>query len=105
MIKDLKKQKEKVEYLLSRYPDLRDSDKKLWVAYLNTFCDLKNKLNSSSDPWDTYRQVIYSRSTPAPESITRLKRRFQADGKYQGRNRRHRLAEQEAVRDWARGEF
>ena len=44
MIKDLITIKDKVNYLLEKYPETRDSDKLLWLGYLVVYCNLKKQI-------------------------------------------------------------
>lgn len=101
MIDDLVTSKDKVEFLLKKFPELRDNDKKLWVAYLNIFHGLGEKLRNSQDPWVTFRHVLYDDDTAMPESIRRIRQKFQEAGLYVGEKREARLRESEEVRLWA----
>ena len=86
--KKLETNKGRVEYLLKNYAPLRDSDKKLWVAYLVIFHGLREKLLEASDPYDAFCELYLDRSVPSNETIRRLRQRFQETGKYLGKNRR-----------------
>ena len=44
MLSDLKKVQDKIEYLLQEYPETRDSDKLLWLAYNVRFNSLREVL-------------------------------------------------------------
>jgi len=88
--------KEKVEKLLSRHFETRDSDKLLWIAYLVSYHGLREILDD--DSYFKFKNMIMNENTPTVESITRIRRKFQEDGKYEGNNRAQRMAEQSAVR-------
>lgn len=83
--------KERVEALLKANKPLRDDDKKLWLAYLISYHDLKNRLNNSDDPYETLCDVLIE-DVPAIESIRRCRQVLQENGLYLGDKRREKLA-------------
>jgi hypothetical protein len=89
--------KEKVGHILNAYPETRDSDKTLWLAYLVIFHNLKNTLGEEN--YRVFKAIIMNDKTPTMESIRRIRQKFQEDGKYVGENRIDRLKESESVRD------
>ena len=101
MIEDIENYKDRVEFLLSKYPECRDDDKKLWVAYLNVYHNLSEAMRSASDPWVAFKDVLYDGDTAMPESVRRIRQKFQEAGKYVGEKRKKRLEEAESVRQWA----
>ena len=101
MLDHLVKTKDKVGYLLENYPPLRDDDKKLWLAFLNVFCDMKIKLENDPNPYLVYKDIILNKDTPSFESLGRVRRKFQEVGKYVGEKRQERLEEASNVKDWA----
>lgn len=97
MIKDLLKAKDRVHWILENFPDTRDSDKLLWLAYLVIFHGLKDKIGT--DNYLRLRTIIMDTETCTMESITRCRRKIQESGLFEGENRAQRLEEQEQVRD------
>ena len=100
MLESLETAKEKVEFILSNYPTLRDSDKKLWLGYLNLYHGLRKKIGEES--YSILKEIILSDSTPTMESIRRIRQKLQENGLYQGEKRIQRLKEAEKVRRWAK---
>ena len=94
MLKDIIKVQDRVEELLKNYPQLRDNDKKLWIAYLSNYHNLKNNLNSAKDPYLMLETLVYDSETPTLESITRARRKIQEAGRYVGEKRKQRLEEE-----------
>jgi len=99
MINDLIKQKERVEFVLEKYPSTRDSDKLLWLAYLVIFHDLKNVLGE--EHYELLKSVVMDKTCPTMESIRRLRQKFQEGGKFVGTKREVKLREESLVREWA----
>mgnify|MGYP003606029781 CR=1 FL=1 len=69
--------REKIRDLLVKYPDFRNDDKKLWLAYLNVNFDLKKKMNYES--YELFKKTILSDSTPSLGTITKLRRKVQEE--------------------------
>lgn len=82
MIKDLIRVKDKVEYLLMKFPETRDSDKILWLWYLREFEDMNNQLAFAYDPWRHLSETIRHPDTPTMESLRRVRQKFQQEGQY-----------------------
>lgn len=99
MLNDLIKVKDRVAYLLDKYPACRDCDKKLHAMYLSEFTGLKRVV-----PDTKQRNLLLGvlLNAPTPESITRVRRKLNEQGHYIGESRPHRLREQQLVKDWSR---
>lgn len=100
MIKDLVKIKTKVEVVLSKYKDTRDNDKLLWLALMATHYDLRGVLGEEA--YDNFKTWLLNNNIPTFESVTRVRRKFQEQGKYLGTNQHIKAQEELAVREWAR---
>jgi len=87
MIETPKNIKDRVEFLLKNYPSTRDDDKKLWLAYLNLFCELSDRMNKAKIPSDIFKQVLLDTETPSTETIRRVRQKFQEYGLYVGNKR------------------
>jgi hypothetical protein len=87
--------KSKVETLLSNYPQLRDSDKLLWLAYLNKFHNLNQIIGQAS--YELLKSLLMNENTPTMESVRRVRQKLQEEGKYQGTMRKNRMSEQSSV--------
>ncbi len=72
---DLKNKKDRVEYLLKKYPETRDSDKKLWLAYMCIFMDLKSNIATGS--YEIFKKCFMSKETPSFETLRRNRQKFQ----------------------------
>ena len=86
--------KDKVESILNKYGETRDSDKLLWLAYLCTNHGLNNILG---DKYPEFKKMIMNESTPTMESIRRIRQKFQEDGKYVGQKRSQRMEEKQTI--------
>lgn len=91
----LKTTKEKVTELLSEYPELRDSDKLLWLAYMNKHHQLRDKIGAN---YLDFRKILLSEDVPTMESITRARRKIQEEGQFVGSLRSNRLLEEKETR-------
>lgn len=91
----LKTTKEKVTELLSEYPELRDSDKLLWLAYMNKHHQLRYKLGAN---YLDFKKILLSEDVPTMESITRARRKIQEEGQFVGSLRSSRLSEEKETR-------
>lgn len=88
---------ERVEYLLEKFPDLRDSDQELWLAYLNVFHDLSGTIGETA-----YRRLRHILSDCVGfESIRRTRQKLQESGKYLGKIRKIKLEEERKDREFA----
>lgn len=101
MSDSLKTIKARVAAILERYPETRDSDKLLWLAYMNLNHNLKGVLGVQS--YQYLKELIMSDDVPSTESIRRVRQKIQENGLYRGKQRQYRIHESEMVRNWARG--
>jgi hypothetical protein len=90
------KVQDRVEYLLEKYVETRDSDKLLWLAYNAVFNDLKAHLVN----YNMFRAWLLKPKTPVFESLSRARRKIQEEkielrGQYYSR----RQDEAEAIRN------
>jgi hypothetical protein len=90
-----------VEALLKSHKPLRDDDKKLWLAYLIAHHNLKEKVNSSSDPYETLCDILID-DIPGMDTIRRTRQQIQERGLYTGEKRKQRLVAAKEVKKWAR---
>lgn len=100
MIEDLKKAKDRVAYLLEKYPATRDCDKTLWLAYLVLYHDLRKLLGEAA--YEKFKSLLLNKDTVTMESIRRMRQKFQEDGKYLGAKRKFKLEEEKLVREMMR---
>ena len=92
--------KDRVGNLLENNPELRDSDKLLWLAYLNQEHGLKDLIGL--DAYYKLKELVMDDNTPTMESIRRVRQKYQEEGFYLGESRKERMQEAEEVRVWAR---
>lgn len=98
MKKSLEKAKDRVEYLLKTYPQTRDCDRVLWLAYLCIFHNLKEEI--SQNGYRGLYHVVTNPATCSMESVRRTRQKFQEAGHYVGTKRAERLKEEMEVRDY-----
>ena len=99
-LKDVEFQ-DQIEYLLKVYPSTRNSDKLLWLFYLEVFGDHAKTIGPVN--LDKFAQLLLANTTPVMETVSRTRRKIQARGKYKAAKkvRSHRLIEENNVREWA----
>ena len=74
----INKTKDKVIYLLKRYPDLRDDDSRLVANYWNNELQAKG-INTGKGRMYELLQMIAAKELATPESIVRMRRKVQED--------------------------
>lgn len=89
-----------VRQLLSDYPETRDSDKMLWLAYLVRHHGLRRIIGD--DAYFEMKRIILNKKTPTMESITRARRKIQENGEFIGKHRSTRMGESVRVSDWSK---
>jgi len=94
MLELIKTVKDKVDRLLEKYPQTRDCDKTLYMAFLWTYTNMRE---FDGDFASFAKRVTWS-DVPCPESISRARRLIQASGRYQGERRKERLESETEVR-------
>jgi hypothetical protein len=94
---------QRVAYLLERWPELRDSDKKLYLTYLNQFHGLKARLESAKNPYPELKAIFLSDDTLSFNTIRRVRAKFQAGGLYHGSKAAERAAQAEEAREYFGG--
>lgn len=85
-----------VEKILENYPDTRDCNKALYCRYLKEFTRVKWFYGDIDD----LRAIICEPDMPNMESLTRLKRLIQAEGRWVGEKRQNRLKGEQQVREY-----
>ena len=95
MLGDLKRVKDKVAYILENIPETSDSDKLLWLKFLDTFYDLKHVIGQEA--YNKFRSLLLSKNTPTMESVRRVRQKFQETGLYQGSLREEKMEEDKAT--------
>jgi hypothetical protein len=98
MSESLKTVKDKVGEILKDQPETRDSDKLLWLAYMNEFHNMREVVGEKA--YLFLENLILSESTPTMESIRRVRQKYQESGLYVGKHRDDRIKEAESVEDW-----
>lgn len=88
--------KDKIESLLIKYPETRDSDKLLFFAFLVEFHDLE--MNIGRTACEVFRGILMDEETPSMETVRRIRQKFQEEGHYCGEKRKERLEEEVEVR-------
>ena len=87
--------------LLEAYPDLRDSDKKLLMAYYNVYLNMEEVVNNSKNPFRTFCDFLYQKKTPTPVSVVRCRAKIQEAGYFIGTRREEKLKIAEKMSDWS----
>lgn len=105
MLSDLKKVKDRIEAILKAYPETRDSDKLLWLAYNCKHNGLRNLFKGTLE-YHNFKAWLLKDETPVFESLSRARRKHQEEQKCLAGNARHkRLDEADVMRQWAKGEI
>ena len=74
-MKSLVNNKDRVLKILQDYKSTRDSDKKLWLAFMVNHHDLRKELGDKS--YRKLREIILKKETPTFETISRIRRKLQ----------------------------
>ena len=93
--------KDRVELLLKNFPETRDNDKLLWLAYAVIHKDLRSVFKNDG-AYRVFKSWLLSSDVPMFESVRRVRQKFQEGGKYVGNARRERMLSENNVRTWAR---
>lgn len=75
MADDIKKVSNRILIILQTFPQTRDSDKLLWLAYNCQFNGLKDVIKEGS--YDAFKHWLLKADTPAFESLSRCRRKLQ----------------------------
>ena len=97
MLSDLIKVQDRVYYILDQYPQTRDSDKELWLAYCCLFRGLKEVCKQGS--YAAMRHWLINPDTPVFESLSRARRKIQEEHTHLAGAKAQRLEEEQAVRE------
>lgn len=81
MMASLESAKDKVAWLLDKYPDTRDCDKTLYVYYLYFFCGLDGYVGKHVVP----QVVTCIKQANTPETVRRVRQKYQEEGHYRGK--------------------
>jgi hypothetical protein len=96
---DLTTCKKRIEEILTKYPNTRDSDKDLLIAYYCEFHNLDKRISKTA--FIEVKRII--REAPTMETLRRVRQKLQEEGKYTGKHRKERLDEEKLVRQTIRG--
>jgi len=98
MKKSLERAKDRVELLLKQFPETRDCDRLLWLAYLCTFHGLQTAIKEQG--YLGLKKIVCNPATCSMESVRRTRQKFQEAGLYVGTKRKEKLREEIDVRDY-----
>lgn len=110
MIQDLVKVQDRVKDLLIKFPQTRDSDKWLWLAYNCKYNNLKGvfSLSAITVPFDSeaaytnFKNWLLNPDTPMFESLSRARRKVQELYPHlSGDLRPQRMEDSENVKQWS----
>jgi hypothetical protein len=77
MLSQVKSNRDKVKTILEKYPETRNSDKLLWLAYMCFYKELKFIIGEEN--YVKFRALLLQESTPTFESLTRARRKIQEE--------------------------
>ncbi len=96
MLSDYVKVQDRVMFLLERYPEVRDSDKLLWLAYNCHFNNLKEV--SLTGKYENFKAWLLREEVPVFESLSRARRKIQEEKPELAGEKQKRLQESKKVR-------
>lgn len=96
VLSDYVKVQDRVLFLLQKYPELRDSDKLLWLAYNCHFNNLKEV--SLTGKYEALKAWLLREEVPVFESLSRARRKIQEEKPYLAGEKAKRLQESKKVR-------
>lgn len=88
--------KDRVAKLMEEYPELRDNDTLLFLAYMVKYHYLREVIGPGA--YNDLKRILLNDSTPKFESISRARRKIQEEGIMQGLFRFERKVEAENVK-------
>ena len=91
---DIEGASEKVWQILNDHPLTRDSDKLLWLAYLQFYCGAGEKVTS----WLTFKKFLLQEEVLQMATIIRCRAKIQERGYFWGTNKAKRRALAERYR-------
>ena len=101
MLRTLKLTKDKVEYLLEKFPQTRDSDTVLFLGYLKQFHGADKIVNG--DGWEGFCRLMLSKRMPTPATLKRVRAKIQEEGRWVGTKRARRQGMGESLRKEIKG--
>jgi len=96
MLSDYKKTQDRVFFLLEKYPEVRDCDKLLWLAYNCHFNKLKEV--SLTGNYQSFKEWLLNDDVPVFESLSRARRKIQEEHPELAGEKEKRLQESKKVR-------
>jgi hypothetical protein len=96
MYEELKTVKKQVYHLLKEFPETRDSDKELFLKFVDVFYKGKEVLGEAG--WLNFRHLLGI--LPPFESVRRCRAKIQEEGDFQGKCRDRRLREARKVKEY-----
>lgn len=96
MLSDYVKVQDRVLFLLERYPEVRDSDKLLWLAYNCHFNNLKEV--TLTGQYAHFKSWLMREEVPVFESLSRARRKLQEEFPELSGEKAKRLQESKKVR-------
>lgn len=98
MLSDYVKVQDRVKFLLERYPEVRDSDKLLWLAYNCHFNNLKEVTYTGK--YENFKAWLLREEVPVFESLSRARRKIQEENPELAGEKTKRLIEEKKVRSY-----
>lgn len=77
-LEQIEKVKDRVEHILEAYPQTRNSDKLLWLAYMSMFGEIKEVMDDRT--YQSFKKLLMDEKTPTFESLSRCRRKLQESG-------------------------
>lgn len=96
MIDDINNVQDRVKFILEKYPECRDSDKLLWLAYCCHYNNLKEVV--ATGRYTNFKDWLMREEIPSFESLSRTRRKMQEDQEELAGNKKVRLKEESKVR-------
>jgi hypothetical protein len=95
MLDKILKVKDKVMSVLRDFPQTRESDKLVWLAYMCQYHGLKDQMGKES--YMRFKQWFLQDTVPCHESIRRVRAQIQSSGLFRGENYKERRAQAKEV--------
>ena len=98
MLSDYVEVQDRVKFLLERYPEVRDSDKLLWLTYNCHFNNLKEVTYTGK--YENLKAWLLREEVPVFESLSRARRKIQEENPELAGEKTKRLIEEKKVRSY-----
>lgn len=86
----------KVWDIMYKIPQTRNSDKLLWLAYLQFYCDAEKRVDS----WNSFKLFLMDKEVLQMATVIRCRAKIQEAGYFWGENKKERMSKSESFKNY-----